>query len=94
MSILFLDDHPGLRDGTALILSQKNPKLKFFCAGTTDEAVELLRSHIEISIALVDLNLEGENGLDSVKKTAGNSKRFKNHYLHNVRGQFSCKQFA
>ena len=68
LSILFLDDHPGLRDGTALILSQKNPKLKFFCAGTTDEAVELLRSHTEISIALVDLNLEGENGLDSVKK--------------------------
>ena len=68
LSILFLDDHPGLRDGTALILSQKNPKLKFFCAGTTDEAVELLRSHAEISIALVDLNLEGENGLDSVKK--------------------------
>lgn len=68
LSILFLDDHPGLRDGTALILSQKNPKLKFFCAGTTDEAVELLHSHTEILIALVDLNLEGENGLDSVKK--------------------------
>ena len=80
LSILFLDDHPGLRDGTALILSQKNPKLKFFCAGTTDEAVELLRSHAEISIALVDLNLEGENGLDSVKCCKKFEETFKKEY--------------
>ena len=25
LKILFLDDHPGLRDGTALLLQQKSP---------------------------------------------------------------------
>lgn len=66
LKILFLDDHPGLRDGTALLLQQKSPELRFFCAGSAAEAEEILRRE-EIPLALIDLNLDGEDGISFIK---------------------------
>lgn len=67
LPILFIDDHPGLRDGTSVLLSQKDARLSFFCAGTTGEAAELLKNHAEIALALVDLNLDGEDGISAIR---------------------------
>ena len=67
LPILFIDDHPGLRDGTSVLLSQKDGRLSFFCAGTADEAAELLQNHAEIALALVDLNLDGEDGISAIR---------------------------
>ncbi|MCR5725097.1 MAG: response regulator transcription factor [Treponema sp.] len=67
LHILFLDDHPGLRDGTALLLSQKAPALHFMCAGTMQEALEIVQN-TSPDLALIDLNLAGEDGLSAIKQ--------------------------
>ena len=64
--MLFLDDHPGVREGIADLLKNKNPRFVFFMASTAQEASSLLERHAEISLAIVDLNLDGKSGLEAV----------------------------
>lgn len=64
--ILFIDDHAGLRDSLTFSLTQKNPEFLFYNAGNKKEAVERLNATSDISIAIIDLNLNGENGLSLI----------------------------
>ena len=66
IAMLFLDDHPGVREGIADLLKNKNPRFVFFMASTAQEAASMLESHAEISLAIVDLNLDGKSGLEAV----------------------------
>ena len=66
LKILFVDDHPGLRDSLSYLLEHKNPSLKFYLAGDTKSATVCLKSNNDIEIALIDLNLDGEDGLDVI----------------------------
>ena len=66
LKILFVDDHPGLRDSLSYLLEHKNPSLKFYLAGDTKSATICIKSNNDIEIALVDLNLDGEDGLDVI----------------------------
>lgn len=66
LKILFVDDHAGLRDSLSLSLEQKNPEFKFYNAGNSKDGIMRLKSYPEISIAIIDLNLNGEDGLDLV----------------------------
>ena len=63
LKILFIDDHSGLRDSLSFLLEKKNPLFKFYLASDLDRAELCLKSNPEISIAIVDLNLNGEDGL-------------------------------
>lgn len=63
LKILFIDDHSGLRDSLSFLLEKKNPLFKFYLASDLDRAELYLKSNPEISIAIVDLNLNGEDGL-------------------------------
>ena len=63
LKILFIDDHSGLRDSLSFLLEKKNPLFKFYLAADLDRAELCLKSNPEISIAIVDLNLNGEDGL-------------------------------
>ncbi|MCR4822376.1 MAG: response regulator transcription factor [Treponema sp.] len=63
IQILFIDDHPGLREGIADLLKNKNPSLSFFMAGSREEALAIFRTHNDMSLVILDLNLDGENGL-------------------------------
>ena len=69
LKILFLDDHAGLRDGIGFLLSQKNNRLNFFYATNREEGEKILYNNNEISLAIIDLNLEDENkdGLSALK---------------------------
>ncbi len=69
LKILFLDDHAGLRDGIGFLLSQKNNRLNFFYATNREEGEKILYENNEISLAIIDLNLEDENkdGLSALK---------------------------
>jgi len=68
LKILFIDDHAGLRDSLSYLLQHKNPMLHFYLAGDSERAVITLKSNPEIEIAVIDLNLDGEDGLDVVDK--------------------------
>ena len=63
LKILFIDDHSGLRDSLSFLLEKKNPLFKFYLAADLNRAEICLKSNPEISIAIVDLNLNGEDGL-------------------------------
>ena len=69
LKILFLDDHAGLRDGIGFLLSQENENLSFLYATNREEGEKILRENSEISLAIIDLNLEDENkdGLSALK---------------------------
>ena len=68
LKILFIDDHPGLRDSLSYLLEHKNPSLKFYLAGDSAAASVCLKSNPDIKVALVDLNLDGEDGLELIDK--------------------------
>ena len=66
LKILFIDDHAGLRDSLSYLLEHKNPMLKFYLAGNLERAIVFLKSNPDIPIAIVDLNLSGEDGLSAI----------------------------
>ncbi len=66
LHILFLDDHNGVRDSIARLLSERNKHFVFHHAETREAAQEVLFKTPEISLALVDLNLNGADGLEAV----------------------------
>ena len=63
LKILFIDDHSGLRDSLSFLLEKKNPRFKFYLASDLERAELCLKSNPEICIAIVDLNLNGVDGL-------------------------------
>lgn len=65
--ILYVDDHKGLRDSMGSFITAKNPRISFVFAKNKQEASERLRENPEITIALIDLNLGGENGLNLIE---------------------------
>ena len=67
LKILFIDDHSGLRDSLSFLLEKKNPLFKFYLASDLERAEVCLKSNPEICIAIVDLNLNGEDGLALVE---------------------------
>ena len=66
LKILFIDDHAGLRDSLSYLLERKNDSLKFHLAGDAERACICLKSNMDIGIAVVDLNLDGEDGLSAI----------------------------
>lgn len=66
LKILFLDDHAGLRDGLGSFLTNKNPAFKFYYAGNKEEALKVLKENPDIKNAIVEINLNGINGLDLI----------------------------
>ena len=66
LKILFIDDHKSLRDGLALLLKSRNPEFDFLFAASLEEAKKILDTEEEIDLAVLDLNLDGEDGLDTV----------------------------
>lgn len=66
LKILFVDDHEGLRDGIGVLISQKNPLLSFVYASNKKAALESCKKNSEIEIAIVDINLDGEDGLELI----------------------------
>ncbi|MBR6342267.1 MAG: response regulator transcription factor [Treponema sp.] len=63
LKILFIDDHVGLRDSLSISLQKMNPLFKFYLAADMEKAMVSLKSNKDIEIAIVDLNLNGQDGL-------------------------------
>lgn len=67
LKILFIDDHSGLRDGISMILSKRNSNYNFFNTEKKADALQILSNNKDIGIAVVDINLAGENGLEMIQ---------------------------
>ncbi|KWH39383.1 LuxR family transcriptional regulator [Burkholderia cepacia] len=70
MKILIVDDHPIVRDGVEALLHQNDAHLTFAQAGSADEATRLLDQHNDFDIAVIDLQMHGKGGLESISRIA------------------------
>lgn len=68
MNILIVDDHPLVRKGISSTLSFEDNIDMIFEASTVDEAIKLINFN-KLDLAIVDLSLGKEDGLEIVKKT-------------------------
>ena len=66
LRILFIDDHEGISDGIASILSQSNPSFEFLLADSIESAKNVLKKNPDVQVCILDLNLDGQDGLDAV----------------------------
>jgi DNA-binding NarL/FixJ family response regulator len=66
ISLLLVDDHVVVRKGVQLILRMADDMEVAAEAGTSLEALRLVRQH-DYDVALVDIALPGKNGLDLLK---------------------------
>jgi two-component system nitrate/nitrite response regulator NarL len=68
VKILLVDDHALFRAGLRLLLQSIQHDAEVFEASTLAEAIALTTAHPDLSICLLDLNLEGEYGLDGLSR--------------------------
>ena len=66
LKILFVDDHEGLRDGVSFLLNKENSNLHFVNAANCEQAQKALTENSDINLALFDINLDGENGIELI----------------------------
>ncbi|HEY0143650.1 MAG TPA: response regulator transcription factor [Thermoanaerobaculia bacterium] len=64
MKIAIVDDHPIVREGLVVALTQRG----FVIAGAYGSAEELLASRIDAEVVLLDLELPGMSGVDAVPR--------------------------
>jgi DNA-binding NarL/FixJ family response regulator len=64
--VLCVDDHRIVRDGIAALISQQPDMEVTASAGTGEEAIVLFRRH-HPDIILMDLQLPGQSGLDTIR---------------------------
>ncbi len=68
LKLLFVDDHIGVRDAIITSLTQNKNDFEFSVATNKEESLEIIKSNSEISTVIMDLNLNGTNGLDVVSE--------------------------
>lgn len=66
MKILFIDDHPIMRDGVSSLLRTENPDWNVFTACDKNSALDILNSNTDIKLIILDINLNQKNGLDYI----------------------------
>ncbi|MBQ7882517.1 MAG: response regulator transcription factor [Treponema sp.] len=66
LKILFIDDHNGLREGMIFLLKNKNPSFEISGVSNVEEGIELLSKDKDFSLVILDLNLDGENSLETI----------------------------
>ena len=66
MKILIVDDHAILRDGVEMLLRQGDDDTVVVQASSADDAVRLLDDHTDLDAIVLDLKLQGMDGLDAL----------------------------
>nr|WP_318682270.1 response regulator transcription factor [uncultured Treponema sp.] len=77
LKILFVDDHEGIRNGIGQLLQQKDSSFDFVYASSIAQAFEQADKNPDIDVVIVDINLDGENGLSlihQIRKILSNAK--------------------
>ncbi|WP_254608082.1 response regulator [Burkholderia lata] len=66
MKILIVDDHAILRDGVEMLLRRGDGDTVVVQANSADDAVRLLDEHADLDAIVLDLKLQGMDGLDAL----------------------------
>jgi len=66
MKILMIDDHALFRDGLILVLDGLNTDIKIFEAGSYESAKDIIDTHSDLDLILLDLGLPGISHLDAL----------------------------
>ena len=66
IDILVVDDHRIVRDGLSLIIEREHDMKVVGTAATGEEALDALR-HLQPSLILMDLNLPGMSGVETIR---------------------------
>jgi len=64
MKILLVDDHSLFRQGLEMLISQSTDFSQVYHAETGTEAIELVKSHPDLDLVLLDYNLADGPGID------------------------------
>lgn len=64
IKLLLIDDHAMFRSGLRMVLNERFPSAEIFEAGSINEATQ--NTPDEIGVILLDINLQGLNGLDGM----------------------------
>lgn len=67
MRILTIDDHGMFRYGLRLTLEQQFADAEILEAATVREGIEIARTSAPLDLALVDLHMPGEDGVDAIE---------------------------
>lgn len=66
LKILYVDDHEGLRNCMGNFITSRNPQVEFCFAKNDDDAKKILKENPEVKTAIIDINLNGKNGLSFI----------------------------
>ncbi|MBJ9967584.1 response regulator [Burkholderia seminalis] len=66
MKILIVDDHAILRDGVEMLLRQEDADTVVVQASSADDALHLLNLHADLDAIVLDLKLQGMDGIDAL----------------------------
>ena len=67
MKILLVDDHALFREGMHHIVCQLDAQVDILDAGSFSEAMAIVGKNPDLDLVLLDLKMQGSNGLDTVK---------------------------
>ena len=71
MKILVVDDHPLVRDGMHHVLAPVAASVEVLEASDCVSALAMARTHPDISLILLDLNLPGVRGFEALERLRG-----------------------
>ncbi|MDR3468974.1 MAG: response regulator transcription factor [Xanthobacteraceae bacterium] len=66
MKLMVVDDHSIVRDGLAALLEQVSPGTDVIQARDADEGLQLLESHGDFDVVILDLVMPGKDGFEAI----------------------------
>lgn len=104
MEILLVDDHSLFREGMSYVLEKLEPEVTILGAANYQQALNYLQQHPSIDLVLLDLDMPGKNGFETLASltelyptlpiiilSASNSRQDIQQAIHKGAAGYICK---